>query len=285
MKNILVTGSNGQLGSELKELAQNSNFIFTDVNELNILDEQAVLEIVKTKQVDCIINCAAYTAVDKAEEDKDFAFQLNAVGPENLAKAAHACNAKFIHVSTDFVFDGKAHRPLLETDTPNPISVYGSTKLAGEEKVLAILPSSIILRTSWLYSAFGGNFVKTMIRLGKERDELGVIFDQIGSPTWAHDLAKAIVEILDIPTENLGGVYHYSNEGVASWFDFTKAIHEIANIECKVKPIETSAYPTPAARPHYSVMNKGKFKDTFNIEIPYWKESLEKCIAQIIKSE
>lgn len=287
IQNILVTGANGQLGTELQLLAPSVShykFFFTDVPELDILNIEAIEQFTSTNNIQGIINCAAYTAVDRAETDQKMAYKINAEGPENLAKVAAKKNMLFIHVSTDFVFDGANHRPYVETDVPSPCSVYGETKWQGEKLVMQAHANSIILRTSWLYSAHGNNFVKTMLRLGNERDSLGVIFDQIGTPTWAKDLALSILKIIDHHCEGntSAGVYHFSNEGVASWYDFTKTIMEIAHISCAVNPIETKAYPTPARRPHYSVLNKAKIKSTFNLEIPYWKDSLVTCIDQLI---
>ncbi len=281
--NILITGANGQLGNELKKLENNYsgwNFFYGDLPEVDITNKTIIEEFTQQNNIKAIINCAAYTAVDKAEEDKELANKVNAIGPSILAKIAYSEEIQLIHVSTDFVFDGKNFQPYVENDKTAPISAYGETKLNGEQLVLKNCPSAIILRTSWLYSSFGNNFVKTMQRLGSERDQLNVIFDQIGTPTYAADLAGAILKILN-SNEQKAGIFHYSNEGVASWYDFAKAIMELSNIECKVFPIPTSMYPTPAARPHYSVMNKQKIKDTFKIEIPYWRESLKTCIQEL----
>lgn len=279
---ILITGSNGQLGSEIKSLSSQYpswNFMFTDVQELDILNKEAVLRFVKTKKIDAIVNCAAYTAVDKAEEEQELSLAINAKGPENLALAAAEVNARFIHISTDFVFNGKAYQPYIEKDQTDPLGAYGSTKLEGEKRVINANPDATIVRTAWLYSSFGNNFVKTMLKLGKERDTLGVIFDQVGTPTYANDLAKAVLVILRAEKEQYQpGIYHFSNEGVASWYDFTKTIHEIAGITCDVKPILAASYPLPAARPHYSVLNKEKIKNTYGIEIPYWKDALKQCM-------
>lgn len=285
-QNILVTGSNGQLGNEIQAIQHHYplyTFFFTDVEELDILNATAVNAFVKDNAINYIINCAAYTAVDKAESDKELAYKINAIGPQNLAKAASDNNAIMVQVSTDFVFDGTGHRPYQEDDKTCPIGVYGDTKLDGEKFVVEACPQSYIFRTAWLYSAFGNNFVKTMIRLGEERDELGVIFDQVGSPTYAADLASAIMDVVEANTNGTAfyGIYHYSNEGVASWYDFTRAIHEIAKVKCKVSPIKTEAYPTPAKRPHFSVMDKSKIKATFGIEISYWREALKRCIGKL----
>lgn len=285
MKNILVTGCNGQLGSELRFLSlerQDFHFCFTDIEELDITDEQAVNRYVQKQEIDCIVNCAAFTAVDLAESKADFCDVLNHQAPGILARAVAARGGSMIQISTDYVFDGTAHVPYRESDPVSPVSVYGRTKLAGEQAVLEACPKTVIIRTAWLYSSYGKNFVKTMLRLGREKSELGVVFDQIGTPTYARDLARAILEILSkglVP-----GVYHYSNEGVASWYDFTKAIHRIAGIKgCRVKPLHTEEYPTPAARPHYSILDKTKIKETYGIEIPYWEEALAECIQILEK--
>ncbi len=281
--NILVTGCNGQLGNEIQLLEkshENYNFFNTDVNELDITDAQAIERFVDEHSIDGIINCAAYTAVDRAEENEALCSKLNADAPGWLAAAIGHRGGWMVQVSTDYVFDGTKHTPYVETDGTCPDSVYGRTKLAGEQLVVKNCKQSMIVRTAWLYSTFGNNFVKTMMRLGKEKPELGVIFDQIGTPTYARDLAVAIMTAVDkgiVP-----GIYHFSNEGVTSWYDFTKAIHRIAGITgCHVKPLHTSEYPTPAHRPHYSVLDKTKIKQTYNIEIPHWEESLAECISQL----
>ena len=283
MKNILVTGANGQLGNEMRVLSEENKdytYFFTDVAELDICDEQAVMDFIKANDVNVIVNCAAYTAVDKAEENVEFCTKLNADAVGYLAKAAETNGAEFIQISTDYVFDGTAHVPYKETESTCPNSIYGSTKLAGEQNALTFCSRSMVIRTAWLYSTFGNNFVKTMIRLGKERDALGVIFDQVGTPTYARDLARAIFAA--IRQGVVPGVYHFSNEGVCSWYDFTKAIHRIAGItDCKVNPLHTEEYPTPAKRPHYSVLDKTKIKNTYYIEIPYWMDSLVECINEL----
>ena len=283
--NILVTGCNGQLGNEIQLLEksyENHKFFNTDVNELDITDAQAIERFVDEHSIDGIINCAAYTAVDRAEENEALCGKLNADAPGWLAAAMGRRGGWMVQVSTDYVFDGTKHTPYVETDGTCPDSVYGRTKLVGEKLVVENCSRSMIVRTAWLYSTFGNNFVKTMMRLGKERPELGVIFDQIGTPTYARDLAVAIMTAVDkgiVP-----GVYHFSNEGVTSWYDFTKAIHRIAGITgCHVRPLHTSEYPTPANRPHYSVLDKTKIKQTYNIEIPHWEESLAECISQLDK--
>ena len=281
--NILLTGCNGQLGNEIQLLEKDygqHRFFNTDVAELDITNQLAVADFVGRNGIDGIINCAAYTAVDKAEDNKELCTTLNTVAPAYLAAAVEKRGGWIVQVSTDYVFNGKAHKPYVETDTPSPDSVYGSTKLAGELGVQKFCKRAMVIRTAWLYSTFGNNFVKTMIRLGKEKAELGVVFDQIGTPTYAGDLAKAIMTAVEKGIKP--GVYHFSNEGVISWYDFTKAIHRIAGITtCKVRPIHTSEYPTPANRPHFSVLDKTKIKETYDMEIPYWEESLQKCIERL----
>ena len=280
MNKILVTGAHGQLGTELNflsSLLESDSFTFVDQNNLDITDAVAVNEFISTGNYSAIINCAAYTAVDKAETEKEIAFKVNADGAGNLAKAAKQFHAKFIHFSTDFIFDGTGLVPYTENDKPDPLSVYGASKLAGEERVLADNSAAIIIRTSWVYSSFGNNFVKTILKLCKEREHLNVIFDQIGTPTYARDLAGVVLHIIQ-QKEWKPGIYNYSNEGVASWYDFAVAIRDMAVLKTKILPIETSQYPTPAVRPKYSVLNKKKIKEIFALEIPHWRESLEKCM-------
>ena len=286
--NILVTGSNGQLGLEIKDLVTNYkdfNFFFMDLPELNICNADALDTFILNKKINAVINCAAYTAVDQAEEDVVIAEQVNAKGVLNIVNALEKVDGKLIHISTDYVFDGNNFLPYKESDPVSPIGVYGKTKRAGELAVLSSSIDAIVIRTSWLYSAYGNNFVKTMLKLGHDRDELGVIFDQVGTPTYASDLAKTCLDILlDKSSENIsmnGKIYHYSNEGVTSWYDFAKAIMELGSIDCKVRPIKTKDYPTPAKRPHFSVLNKTKIKKDFNIEIPYWRDSLDKCVEKL----
>ena len=284
--NILITGCNGQLGSELR-LLENAHpehvFFNTDVEELDICDQSAVEQFVSGNSIDGIINCAAYTAVDKAESDKELCPTLNTLAPAYLAAAIEKRGGWMIQVSTDYVFNGKNFRPYQEDDTPSPDSVYGSTKLASELGVSKFCKRSMIIRTAWLYSSFGHNFVKTMIRLGRERSSLGVVADQVGTPTYARDLALAIMTIVEkgiIP-----GVYHFTDEGVASWYDFAKAIHRLSGITgCDVKPLHTEDYPTPATRPHFSILDKTKIKQTYDIVIPHWEESLEECIQCLVHS-
>lgn len=281
--NILVTGANGQLGNEMQVLARENlqhTYFFTDVQELDICDEQAVYAYVSEHKIDIIVNCAAYTAVDKAEDNVELCDKLNNIAPGYLARAAQANGAAMIQVSTDYVFDGTAHIPYTEEEPTCPASVYGSTKLAGEQNVMDHCEKAMVIRTAWLYSIYGNNFVKTMIRLGQERDSLGVIFDQIGTPTYANDLAQAIFAAINKGV--VRGIYHFSDEGVCSWYDFAIAIHRLAGIaSCKVKPLHTADYPAKAPRPHYSVLDKTKIKDTFGIEIPHWEESLKRCINQL----
>lgn len=283
MMNILVTGCNGQLGNEIQLLSQEHpehKYYFTDVEELDITDKLAIRAFVNEHHINCIINCAAYTAVDKAEDNEELCDKLNHIAPGYLAEAVNEQGGCMIHVSTDYVFDGTAHTPYTEEAQTCPATVYGRTKLAGEQAVMEGCKQAVVIRTAWLYSTFGNNFVKTMIRLGKEKEHLGVIFDQIGTPTYARDLAKAIFTIIE--SEVKPGIYHFSNEGCISWYDFTKAIHRIANIKsCHVKPLHTYEYPTPAARPHYSVLDKTKIKETYQIEIPYWEEALKECIEKL----
>jgi len=281
--NILITGCNGQLGNEMQLLEKDNpqhTYFNTDVAELDITNEEAINRFVEDNQIDGIVNCAAYTAVDKAEENQELCMKLNATAPEYLARAIERRGGWLIQISTDYVFDGTNHTPYVETDSVCPNSTYGRTKLAGEQAAQQACSRTMIIRTAWLYSTFGNNFVKTMIRLGNEKPELGVIFDQIGTPTYARDLAVAIFAAINQGVKS--GIYHFSNEGVISWYDFTKAIHRIAGITtCHVRPLHTSEYPTPAARPHYSVLDKTKIKQTLGIEIPYWEESLAECIREL----
>ena len=282
--NILVTGSNGQVGSELQALSKNYeyNFFFTDRDTLDIRDKEAIKNFTQENSINVIINTAAYTAVDRAEENKESADSVNHLATKYLAEIAKEQKSKLIHISTDYVFNGENFQPYTEDDTTNPSGVYGATKLEGEKAMQEINPKdSIIIRTSWVYSSFGANFVKTMLRLGKERDSLGVIYDQVGSPTYARDLAKAILDIIPNIKNEKVAIYNYSNEGVLSWYDFSKEIMKMAKIECEINPIETKEYPTPAKRPHYSLLNKSKIKEEFGITIPYWKDSLDECLTTL----
>jgi dTDP-4-dehydrorhamnose reductase len=288
-RSILVTGANGQLGSEIRNLISNDECLmmnvkwyFTDRSTLDIANKDAIESFCTQNNINVIINCAAYTAVDKAESDEEMAFAINHKAVETLAHIAKTKDVALIHISTDYVFDGSNFKPYVENDPTNPQGVYGSSKLYGEQAVMNINPKdSIIIRTSWVYSSFGANFVKTMLRLGKERDALGVIFDQVGTPTYARDLAKAILEIIPKLHNESVEIYHYSNEGVCSWYDFAKAIFELSDVECKINAIETKDYPTPAVRPLYSLLNKAKIKEEYNLEISYWRDSLKVCLHQL----
>lgn len=281
---ILITGSNGQLGNEFR-LLENHNrqhaFFFTDVEELDITNKTAVLNYVQDNQIELIINCAAYTAVDRAENDEPVARLINALAVLNLGEVASEVGAKIIHVSTDYVFSGNAFVPYKETDSPNPVSAYGRTKLEGEQLLQQACADAVIIRTAWLYSEFGNNFVKTMIRLGKERDSLNVVYDQVGSPTYAADLAAAIMTIVNAD-KWVAGIYHFTNEGVCSWYDFTIAIHQLAGIQCDINPIRSEQYPTPTERPHYSVLDKQKIRDTYEVNVPHWYEALQRCIEKML---
>lgn len=283
--NILITGCNGQLGNEMQLLEKvnpQHTYFNTDVAELDITDPAAIETFVNENQIDGIVNCAAYTAVDKAEDNQELCRLLNTVAPGYLAAAVDKRGGWLIQVSTDYVFDGTNHTPYTENEPTCPNSVYGTTKLGGEKAAQQACSRTMIVRTAWLYSTFGNNFVKTMIRLGQEKPELGVVFDQIGTPTYARDLAVALFAAINQGV--VPGIYHFSNEGVISWYDFTKAIHRIAGISsCHVRPLHTAEYPTPAHRPHYSVLDKTKIKQTYHIEVPYWEESLKECILQLIK--
>ena len=273
----LVIGANGQLGNCIR-LFLKDNAVYTDKDELDITDENAVKEFVKNNNFKCIINCSAYTAVDKAENDIELATKINVDGVRNLAKT----NIPLIHISTDYVFDGKNNIPYVETDETNPVSIYGKTKLEGEKEVLKYSKSAIIIRTAWLYSQFGNNFLKTMLRLGKEKESLNVVFDQVGTPTYAMDLADVIFKILQSGKyEDMKEIYHFSNEGVCSWYDFAVEIMKEANLNCKVKPIESKDYPTVAVRPSFSVLNKSKIKKDFGVEIEHWRMAMVRCLESI----
>lgn len=286
MKKILVTGSNGQLGNEIRKLTSSFpdfQFVFTDIDELDLLDFPAVNQLITTEGFAICLNCAAYTAVDRAEDEEELAMKINVEAVENLAKECEQNGVFLIHVSTDYVFNGEMNRPYVETDKTVPNSVYGWSKLKGEESVFKQSSHAIIIRTSWLCSSFGNNFLKTMLRLGKERDKLGVVFDQVGTPTFAADLAKAMLTIAQqCPQKPTQEIYHFSNEGAVSWFDFAKAIMDLANLSCHVDPIESMAFPTKARRPYYSVLNKEKIKNDYQIQIPYWRDSLSETIDEIL---
>ncbi len=287
MQNILITGADGQLGSVLKSLAANYpefKFYYTDIAELNITNQAAIDDFVSGHNITCILNTAGYTNADKAESDSEQAFLINGTAVGFLAESAKKNNALLIHISTDYVFGNNHFRPIVESASPYPLSVYAASKVDGEEKAIEHNPNTVILRTSWLHSKFGHNFVKTIIKLGNERDQLRVVFDQIGSPTYAVDLAQTILMLIPIWNKiSAPEIYHYSNEGVASWYDFAVATLDLAGINCKIQPIETKDYPLPAARPHYSLLNKEKIKTKYGITIPHWQESLKKCIAEITK--
>ena len=278
--NILITGCNGQLGNEMRVLSESHpahQYFFTDVEELDITDKAAVSAFIEAHGIELIVNCAAYTNVDKAEEDEATAMKINAEALSVLGSQG----VKVIHVSTDYVFSGDEHVPCRETDPVAPRTAYGRTKYEGEKRLLAVCPEAVILRTAWLYSSFGNNFVKTMIRLGNEKEQLGVVFDQIGTPTYAADLAQAIYTVIESPVWR-PGIYHFTNEGVCSWYDFTLAIHELAGItECQVRPILSEEYQYKTPRPHYSVLDKSKFKKTFGVEIPYWLDGLKRCMGKL----
>ena len=282
---ILVTGSKGQLGNEIRVLAEDYpgfDFIYTDVDELDITDQLKVEAFFVANKPQVIINCAAYTAVDKAESNEATAYLINATAVENLSKSAALVDALMVQISTDYVFDGKSYLPYSELDETNPQSAYGRTKLAGENAVFKYASKGLILRTSWLYSAFGNNFVKTMTKYGIEREELNVVYDQVGTPTYARDLAKAILDIIPSALQHSGiELFHYSNEGVASWYDFAKIIIAFSGINCNIKPIRTKDYPLPAPRPAFSVLSKSKIKDTYEIKIPYWSDSVKECIQRL----
>jgi len=293
IKTILVTGKNGQLGCTLKSLESQYpqyQFTFTGREELDLSCSQSIVTFFENNRFDVVINCAAYTAVDKAEEQQELADAINHLAVKQLAEIAQKNGSIFIHISTDYVFDGESYKPYVENDLINPQNIYGSTKLKGEQAIQDIMKGAVIIRTSWVYSEYGNNFVKTMLRLGRERDQLNVIFDQIGSPTYAKDLALSILAIIDSISDNLTdfqkevtSIYHFSNEGVCSWYDFAKAIFELSDIQCAVSPIETKDYPTPAKRPHYSVLNKATIKQSYPVNIPYWKDSLSECLNKLQK--
>ena len=282
--NILVTGSNGQLGRELKRLSVDLeyNFFFTDINDLDITNLNLVSDYINNNKINFIINCAAYTAVDKAEQEIDKAMLINKAAVSYLAKLSKQYKLPIIHISTDFVFDGKKNTPYVEDDRTNPLSVYGSSKLNGEEEIIKEAFNYVIIRTSWLYSEFGNNFVKTIIRLSTERKELNVVSDQIGTPTYAKDLAETIIKIIPKINSGMKEIFNYSNDGVASWYDFAKEVIKLAKIDCVVYPVGTKDYQTPAKRPAYSVLDKGKIKRYFGLIIPDWKDSLAQCMNRIM---
>ena len=281
--NILVTGANGQLGHEMLRVSQPNkhNYIFTDAEELDITKEDEIQDFIKNKGIDIIVNCAAYTNVDQAEADFKKANLINNIAVGYLAKAAKDNNITLIHISTDYVFNGENNIPYLEQDMTGPIGVYGQTKLDGENAIVKSGCNYIIIRTAWLYSVWGNNFLKTMLKLTKEKESLNVVFDQVGSPTYAGDLAEAIEWIIDRKMIDQKGIYHFSNEGVCSWYDFTEMINRLAGHSCKINPIHSNEFPSKVKRPHYSVLDKVNFRETFGYKVPYWVDSLEKCIRQI----
>ena len=281
--NILITGANGQLGNEMQRVAKTSSnhYIFTDVAQLDITDREAVLRAVKDNSIQVIVNCAAYTNVDKAEDDRETADLINNKAVENLAIAARENDATLIHISTDYVFKGNRCTPCREDWETDPLGVYGITKLAGEKSIERTGCRHIIIRTAWLYSPFGKNFVKTMQKLTAEKDSLKVVFDQVGTPTYAGDLADAIARIIETGQLGKQGIYHFSNEGVCSWYDFAREICELSGNTCNIQPCHSDEFPSKVKRPHFSVLDKTKIKDTFGIEVPYWKDSLKKCIREL----
>ena len=281
-KNILVTGANGQLGMEFRTISMlypGYEFLFTTKEDLSIIDTANVESFFSTNDIAYCINCAAYTAVDKAEAEKEIAFENNGTAVGNLAAVCKKNGSRFIHISTDYVFNGNATEPYKETDETDPVNIYGASKLQGEKEALKNNMDTIIIRTSWVYSSFGKNFVKTMLRLMSEKESISVVSDQVGCPTYANDLAEAIMKIISENEKPMGGIYNYSNRGVISWYEFALAIKEISESSCTVNPVSSSQYPTPAKRPNYSVLDTTKIQQVFNIEIPFWKDSLEKCIA------
>ncbi|ASV29638.1 dTDP-4-dehydrorhamnose reductase [Maribacter cobaltidurans] len=287
IKKVLVTGASGQLGTTIKSMRHrvegSLQFEFTDSDDLDITSLESVKEFFGQKGFDYCINCAAYTQVDKAEEDSETALKINEEGVKNLAQVCHQSNTILLHVSTDFVFDGRKNVPYLETDRANPVSVYGHSKFKGEQQIVRNMDRYFIIRTSWLYSAHGHNFFKSMLKYGKERKELSVVFDQVGTPTSAHDLVEVLIMMITNEVDNYG-IYHYSNEGVASWYDFASAIFEINDIAVDLKPIRSKDYPLPAERPAYSVMDKHKIKKVLDLTIPHWRKSLVE-VSQIFKKE
>lgn len=283
--NVLVTGSQGQLGSELQAIEKeypDYKFFFTDIKELDITNEDTTARFIKSNKIEVVINCAGYTAVDKAESDKQQAMLINATGVKNLAQACGKSNALLIHISTDYVFEGKSFKPYTENDTASPKSIYGKTKLDGEIEVIFNAKRALIFRTSWLYSSFGKNFVKTVFEKAQSEKELKVVYDQIGTPTYAADLARAILDIIPkVPSKIRTEIYNYSNEGVASWYDFAQAIVNIKKLDCNIEPVLTKDFPTEAQRPFFTVLNKARVKKDFGIKIPHWRKSLEVCLAKL----
>lgn len=286
-KRVLVTGGSGQLGTTLQKsvssVEETIEFVFASSKDLDITNSESVTEYLGQGSFEYCVNCAAYTQVDEAEEDSDGAMLINAQGAKNLAKACHASNTILIHISTDFVFDGSKSSPYVETDRPSPLGIYGHSKFKGEQEVVRNMEQYFIIRTSWLYSAYGQNFFKSMLKYGKEREELSVVFDQVGTPTSAHDLAGIILKIISKEVDYYG-IYHFSNEGIASWYDFASAIFDINGIDVNVKPIRSKDYPTPTERPSYSVLDKEKIKKLLKVDIPHWRDSLI-TVSQILRKE
>jgi len=288
-KTIIVTGGSGQLGQSIRGLVGSEvgcRYLFPSREQLDLTDSASIDAFFEAKTFDLIINCAAHTAVDQAESEPELADQINHLAVKKLAKIASNRHARFIHISTDYVFNGENFKPYIESDKVAPQGEYGFSKLRGEQAIESLMPNNaIIIRTSWVYSEFGSNFVKTMLKLAGQRDELNVIYDQVGTPTYAGDLAKAILHMVESEVFNQAefetAIYHYSNEGVCSWYDFATAVFELSGIDCSVRPIETKDYPTPAKRPHYSVLNKAKIKQTYTMPIPYWKDALQRCLLAL----
>ena len=278
-----MTGANGQLGNEMRLVSKDSadKYLFTDVAELDITDADAVMSVVKTNKIDVIVNCAAYTNVDRAEDDEQTAGLINNIAVRNLAEAAQSVGATLIHISTDYVFYGDANRPYCEDQPTNPLGAYGRTKLAGEASLISTGCHYIIIRTSWLYSPFGKNFVKTMRQLTSTRDSIKVVFDQVGTPTYAGDLAALIHKIIEQRLLDREGIYHFSDEGVCSWYDFAVAISELSGNHCDIQPCHSDEFPSKVERPHFSVLDKTKVKETFRVQIPHWRKSLEQCIKEL----
>ncbi len=283
--NILITGSNGQLGSEFRDLAPSwdqHQFFFADQQELDVTASDKLAKFLKANKIECLINCAGYTAVDKAEEDKAGAIRLNATAVKHMAEATAKAGAIMIHISTDYVFDGRAFKPYTENDTASPKTTYGKSKLDGEIEMIFNAKRALIFRTSWLYSSYGSNFVKTILEKAQKEKQLKVVYDQVGTPTYARDLAKAILEIIPkVPSRIRAEIYNFSNHGVASWYDFAQAIVEIKGLDCKILPVTSKEFTTVAQRPHYSVLNKSRVTNDFGIEIPYWRDSLKECLAKL----
>jgi len=280
MNKILVTGANGQVAKEIKEIVEgDERFIFSSKDKLDITDFKKLEGFLETNNIKTIINCAGYTNVDKAESEKELALKVNFEGAENLARLSDKFGIKLIHLSTDYIFDGKNYKPYVESDKTNPVNFYGISKLKGEEAIKELnSKNSIIIRTSWVYSKYGNNFVKTILKYSKEKDELNVVYDQIGTPTYAKDLAEVLLLLVE---KDIYGIYHFSNEGVLSWYDFAKEIVKMAKIDCKINPIESFEYSLPASRPHFSLLNKSKIKKELNIDLPYWKDSLDECLREL----